>query len=111
VPDAEQHAIWFRRTLSDPMRLLMIVEREDKPSGMVRLDRLADSTAAFEVSIAVSEEEQGRGIGLAALKLARRVAATDLLATVLPGNSASNALFLAAGYSPDGDNRYRSRAA
>jgi hypothetical protein len=35
--------------------------------------------------------------------------ASDLFATVLPGNAASQALFLAAGYVPHGENRYRSR--
>lgn len=111
MPGAEHHATWFKQLLGDPTRLLMIVEREGSPAGVVRLDLLADGTPAFEVSIAVSEQEQGRGIGLAALKLARRIVATDLLANVPPGNSASSALLLAAGYSRDGDNRYRSRAA
>ncbi len=112
IPSAAEHARWFARVLDDSERLLMIVETDDTPSGMVRLDRLSDQPTAFEVSIAVDVVRQGEGIGAAALALLRRLApGADFVATVKAENRPSLALFAAAGYRPDGDDRYRLQAA
>ena len=112
IPSAAEHAAWFAGVLEDSERLLMIVDVDGKPSGMVRLDKLPGGAVCFEISIAIDGGRHGEGIGRAALSLVRNLApAADLIATVNSTNEASIALFLAAGFMPDGHERYRSRAA
>jgi UDP-2,4-diacetamido-2,4,6-trideoxy-beta-L-altropyranose hydrolase len=110
LPSPDEHHVWLNRTLNDPNRILMLIRTETQPAGMIRLDRVGP--AAFEVSIAIDENLHGRGIGSAGLALVRRFApGADLIATVLPENRASLALFSAAGYRAESSDRYRSRAA
>lgn len=109
APTASEHAAWFARALRDPARLLALVACGGVRSGFVRLDRLAGETPSFEISIAVAPEKHGRGIGRAALKLARRLAPfVPIDATVLAGNAASYAMFASAGYRRIGEDRFRS---
>lgn len=105
VPSAEEHGGWFTRVVKDPFRLLMIVEINGIPAGMLRLDRRPDDDL---VSVAVSPEYHGNGIGRAALRLASRFAPSRMLsAQVHSENSASLALFLSEGYQLDSGNTYR----
>ena len=98
--------------LDNPEQLLTIVEADGIAVGMVRLDRVPDEAASFEISIAIDSRRHGEGNGRAALALVRRLApGADLIATVRSENKPSLALFAAAGYRPDGHERYRSRAA
>lgn len=107
-PSLDGHRAWMAATLDNPVRLLLIAEFDAVPAGMLRLDRVADG---FVVSIAVDSSRHGQGIGGAMLALARRLVRNrDLIATVLPENSASLALFTAAGYRPAGHNSYRNAA-
>jgi UDP-2,4-diacetamido-2,4,6-trideoxy-beta-L-altropyranose hydrolase len=111
IPTPAEHAAWFDMTLANPDRLLAIIDAGGTNAGMLRIDRLVADNLAFEVSIAVSPEMHGRGIGRSALALLRRVVPkADLLATILAGNAASRALFARAGYRPEGDERFRSVA-
>lgn len=105
APDADTHAAWMQATLDDPEILLNIVECEGRAAGLVRLDRRAarGSLPAFEVSILVASDQHRRGIGKAALALARRLAPGVVLqAAIHPDNSASLSLFMASGYAADG---------
>ena len=112
VPSTAEHAAWFADVLEDRDRLLMIVESDRGPSGMVRLDRLSGHHASFEISIAIDSRRHGEGLARAALHLVRNLApGADLIATVNAENRASLALFAAAGFKPEGQDRYRSRAA
>jgi UDP-2,4-diacetamido-2,4,6-trideoxy-beta-L-altropyranose hydrolase len=111
VPTTDQHHAWMQRTLADPETLLAIVEADERRSGMVRLDRKRspDATPTYDVSIAIDPAQHGRGIGTAALALARRIAPNAVLdATVLPENIASLQLFRQSGYLHDGGNLFRS---
>jgi len=75
---------------------------------MLRLDGIG--TKALEVSIAIEESMQGQGLGRAALSLVRRLApGADLAAAIHRDNTASLALFSAAGYAPGRMNLYWSR--
>jgi UDP-2,4-diacetamido-2,4,6-trideoxy-beta-L-altropyranose hydrolase len=110
-PSATEHAAWFLAVRENPDRLLAIVEREGRAVGMVRLDRDQADERTFEVSIAIHPTFHGEGVGSAALALIRTLApGADLVATVLPGNRASAALFAAAGYWRESDDRFRSTA-
>ncbi len=109
IPTASEHAAWMDRTLSDPDRLLALIDFNDVPAGVIRLDRLSQDKPAFEVSIAIAPERHGRGIGAAALTLVRNlVPKADLVATVLAGNQASQLLFERAGYRREAEGRFRS---
>jgi UDP-2,4-diacetamido-2,4,6-trideoxy-beta-L-altropyranose hydrolase len=112
VPSASEHAMWFAEVLEDPARFLTIIIADGTPCGMLRLDRLAGPKPVFEISVAVDVRWRRTGVGRAALLLARQLApGADLIATVKPENAPSLALFAAAGYSPEGGDVYRCRAA
>ncbi len=111
IPTEEEHAAWFTSILNDSDRLLMIVEADGSAAGMVRIDRTAETTPSFVLSIAIDGANQGAGTGFAALSLVRRmIPSPDIVANVLPDNKASLGLFASAGYVPDGGNRYRNHA-
>ena len=106
VPSAAEHEAWLARKLSDPGCVLDLIEHEGVPAGSVRLDRTPPrgQRPACEVSIYVAPHLYGQGIGSAALAALRRLAPNvDLVAHVLPGNTASHALFAKAGYSLEHD--------
>lgn len=102
-PPLADHLGWFARALQDPQRLLLMAGSAG-PMAQLRLD-LSDGAAV--VSILLAPEARGRGLGrrlLAALEpLARSRGLTCLRAEVAPQNSASMALFAAAGYERDPD--------
>ncbi|MHB1218285.1 MAG: UDP-2,4-diacetamido-2,4,6-trideoxy-beta-L-altropyranose hydrolase [Alphaproteobacteria bacterium] len=101
MPTADEHRAWFASKHTDPDCLLNIVLHDGAPVGTVRLDRHADG--GWEISIVVDAARHDAGIGGAALALARRlVPEARLLAEILPGNDASQALFARAGYVQDG---------
>ncbi|MBM3516716.1 MAG: GNAT family N-acetyltransferase, partial [Alphaproteobacteria bacterium] len=98
-PSESEHHHWITDRLSDPGCLLNLVLRDCEPAGVLRLDALTEDPLAYEVSILTAPEYHRRGIGGAALALARAlVPGARLKAVVLPGNRASQALFTAAGY-------------
>jgi UDP-2,4-diacetamido-2,4,6-trideoxy-beta-L-altropyranose hydrolase len=107
APAESEHTRWLVDVLDDDDRLLFIVMADEVPVGMVRLDRTVRANASFEISIAIDARYHQQGFGRAALSLVRRLApAVDLIATVLPENRPSRALFAAAGYRVDRDGRY-----
>jgi RimJ/RimL family protein N-acetyltransferase len=96
-----EHHLWLTNKLADPSCAIMIVEEDGRPVGQVRLDRVAADVA--EVSIGLAAEEQGRGIGREALRLAAEAATTILGVTTLRAlvrteNGASVKAFQAAGF-------------
>lgn len=96
VPSPAEHAAWMDGRLAAADRVTAVVERDRLPAGLLRLDPHA---GGFEVSILIAAAQQGRGVGRAALALARRLApGGELWAEVLPGNDRSRRLFLSAGY-------------
>lgn len=110
MPSAEEHHQWMERTLSDPSRLLLIVEANGERAGMVRLDRLPDheGVARHEISIAVDPICGRRGVGTAALALTRcLIPAAVFEAEIMPENLGSQRAFARAGFRRVGDNLYR----
>ena len=96
IPAAEEHRIWFAETLSNPDRLLLILEAAGKRAGMLRLDR---SPEADLVSIAIDPEFYRKGIAQAGLNIAGTLSPGKILnAQVHAENAASKALFSKAGY-------------
>lgn len=108
VPSPSEHHDWFTARRADPDCLLTLITLDDAPAGMLRLDPVAKAASAaapaYEISILVAPDERGNGAALEALRFLRRWQGKALLiATVLPGNDASAALFEAAGYRPGAD--------
>jgi RimJ/RimL family protein N-acetyltransferase len=103
-PDAAEHWAWLARKLADPGCIFTIIEEDGVPAGVLRLDRSGldgEPEQGYEVSILVAPDRYRRGLGLAALRLARRlVPEAPLLAEILPGNAGSAALFARAGFVP-----------
>lgn len=97
VPTADDHRAWMARTLQSQQSLVHLVVRDDTPVGLLRLDRT--EKGEYEISILTDPAAYRQGIGLAALKLARRfLLDARLLAQVLPGNESSRLLFEKAGF-------------
>lgn len=103
----DSHLAWFQGTLANPGRLLTIIEAEGRPAAVVRFDLLADRPAGWEVSITVSPDFRGTGMGGRALRAAEELLRGEhpdteitLVAEMLKTNHASRRLFAAAGYEP-----------
>jgi UDP-2,4-diacetamido-2,4,6-trideoxy-beta-L-altropyranose hydrolase len=102
VPTRPEHDLWLAQKLMDSNSVMHIVMCADKPAGLLRLDH-SEASAKYEVSIVIAPDQHGRGIGIAALRLARRLMPMqDFSAYVLPGNEASRRLFDRAGYKASG---------
>lgn len=109
APTWEEHVAWSERVLSDPGVLLHMVECEGRAVGMLRLDSATDEQWR-EISIAIHPDEQGRGLGKAALHFVRcAYPAWHLCAEVYSENIASRRIFLAAGFTPCGPDQLISR--
>ncbi len=100
VPSAQEHAAWFAAKLDDRLAVFSIILHGEAPAGFVRLDRHGKDDG-YEVSILVAQAKQRLGLARIALDLAQVLAGGEAVwAEVLPGNEASRALFLGAGYRP-----------
>ncbi|MER7115024.1 GNAT family N-acetyltransferase [Saccharomonospora azurea] len=107
------HLVWLRGVLASDDRVLLIADEIEEnadtgptPVGMVRFDLL--DAAEWEVSIAIAPEHRGRRLARPLLaegerELRRRRSPGTVLATVHRDNTASVALFRAAGYVPEAD--------
>lgn len=97
------HEAWLAASLTNPDRLVLVVERAGVPVATVRFDR--EAGGAWEVSITVAPEQRGRGLASGVLTvgegaLLARTGAATVLASVHQDNTASRALFRRAGYRP-----------
>jgi RimJ/RimL family protein N-acetyltransferase len=103
----EAHDVWFESVINDTDRYLFIAELEDAGSfGQVRFDLLDGETDVFEVSISIATEFRGQNLAIPKLLRAEKVFTDDhspsqLRAFVRLGNTVSQRIFAAAGYSID----------
>lgn len=99
TPTPAEHDAWFADRRARGSCVLNIIMYNDMPCGVLRLDRTTGDRAGYEVGVAVQPEYLRRGIALAALRQAAFLAdGLPLWANVVPENTASAALFRAAGY-------------
>ncbi|HRQ61785.1 MAG TPA: GNAT family N-acetyltransferase, partial [Alphaproteobacteria bacterium] len=95
-PAPDEHAAWMTKILADGKAHPYIILLDGMPAGHIRLN---DRGEFFEVSLLVDPAQYGRGLGLAALEgLHDLHANVKIRAEILPGNTASVALFQKAGY-------------
>ena len=96
----EDHVRWFESVLSNPARHLLVASDGEEKFGTVRFDDIEDTA---EISITVSPEKRGQGVGGILLELAADWAKSELgldriLAQIKESNPASIAIFKKAGY-------------
>lgn len=99
----ESHRRWFERALTSAERLLFVGVRGEEVVATLRFD-LAEPRV-WTITIAVSSESRGRGVGRKLLAMAFDVlprSASRILAEVRPENEASQRLFQRAGYAAIG---------
>ena len=98
------HLNWFQKALAAADRRLFIATSDGTALGHLRLD--LHENGAATVSILLTPDARGKGLGLRLLArladLARRDGLHHLVAEVHRSNAASHALFLAAGYAETG---------
>jgi len=98
-----RHDEWFCRAIADSDRIIRIIEHGHLPCGYLRLDRTARQRA--RVSICLSPEQRGQGLGSRLLAEADRLGLSlgleRLDAEIHPRNRASRHVFEAAGYRID----------
>jgi RimJ/RimL family protein N-acetyltransferase len=96
----EDHVRWFNSVLENPARHLLVASDGNESFGTVRFDDIDDTA---EISITVSPDKRGQGIGGLLLELAAAWAKQELgldriLAQIKATNPASIAIFKKAGY-------------
>ncbi len=114
--DSESHETWFEAKLKEADSFLYIILLDRDPVGFLRIERLISSlisseTIHYEVSLIISSESQGKGVGFSALTLAvdrykeiihqlprSESLRSNLVAEVLNQNTVSKRLFLSAGF-------------
>lgn len=101
------HKVWFERTLADPSRRLLIGMIGPRPVGVIRFDRIDDSST--EVSLYLDPGLYGLGLGHHLLAAGEQAAAAglDIVAEVLEGNTGSARLFESSGYIRVNPGHYR----
>lgn len=106
-----EHLEWWRNTLKNPKRHLLIAQCGAQPVGTLRIDQEAEGGA--EVSIYLDPDLAGVGLGRTVLEAGQAwsirnlPALGSLRAEILSGNRASAALFSAAGFSKITDTQWR----
>jgi len=95
--DFSSHVAWFRATLENPMRQLLIAEQDGVPVGTVRTDY--DANGSAELSWTIAPGARGQGIAKHMVKaVADEVAKKCVVkAEVKVGNTASVKVAEAAG--------------
>lgn len=96
----EDHVRWFESVLANPTRHLLVASEGAESFGTVRFDEVDDTA---EISITVSPDKRGQGVGGVLLELAAHWAKRELgldriLAQIKATNPASIAIFKKAGY-------------
>lgn len=99
IPTWSEHQEWFKEVLIDVDRELYLVCMRDESVGQVRLDKISEQDDAYEISILIAPDWQGKGIAKTVLDILRKIKPhTKFMAEVLDGNNTSQKLFEAAGY-------------
>ena len=96
----DDHVRWFSSVLTNPSRHLLVASDGTESFGTIRFDEIDDTA---EISITVSPEKRGQGVGGILLDLADSWAKQELgldriVARIKESNPASIALFSKSGY-------------
>lgn len=98
----DDHVQWYADVMSDPNRLLYVIQFDDEDCGVVRYD-VNRATSEAEITIAVERDFRGRHIGRKVIErtsasILEHEAVDTVVAHVRPENVPSLKAFEAAGY-------------
>lgn len=107
IPTYSEHVQWFHQSIKNPERHLYVIECDTKNSGLVRLDFMAEEPAVAEISILISPDYQGSGLGKQVVKcLQDMYEYITILATVHKDNIASQNLFRSCGFVQESETNF-----
>lgn len=101
----DSHVKWYEASLNNPKRRICIVEDENVALGVIRFD-ISDNTQEAVVSINISPNAWGKGVGSFALQEGEKMLKEEfnqlaiLVANVMDKNEASKRLFQKCNYKP-----------
>lgn len=84
--DLDTHQDWFKKTLSDNSRQILIAQQGDNFVGMIRLDLVGKD---YLLSWSIFPDSQGLGLGKRMLNLASKTIDGNLMAEIKQNNIAS----------------------
>jgi UDP-2,4-diacetamido-2,4,6-trideoxy-beta-L-altropyranose hydrolase len=91
-----EHERWFMRRLVDGHDPMWVIEAHGLPVGVIRLDTSA--CGLTQVSIALTANARGRGIGRRAITAACQIWGKPVVAEIFADNLESRACFEACGF-------------
>jgi RimJ/RimL family protein N-acetyltransferase len=102
--DWNEHLLWFSEALRNNARLILIVQLENCPIGLVRFDRY-DAMSAV-ISVYLMEKHTGRGYGLEVIRRGCRTVferwdVSRVTAHVRSDNAPAQSAFMKAGFCSD----------
>ena len=102
----QEHARWFQAALKSENTMLFIAEMDQRPIATTRFDRADANSSNFVVSINVSPNQRGKGLGSELLRSAvlefQGLKKANLVAEIRHGNVASEKIFKSAGFVESG---------
>lgn len=94
----QEHEAWFTASIVNEKRHIYIIECQNEPAGVLRLDKLTDKSG-YEISILVAPKWQGQHVALKAIHLIEgQFLKLPIHAWVSPQNTASVKLFKQANF-------------
>tara|TARA_A100001037_G_scaffold229421_1_gene207567 strand:+ start:860 stop:1336 length:477 start_codon:yes stop_codon:yes gene_type:complete len=99
----EDHKAWFKKKMIDKNSLIWILIHNNKPSGLVRLERKSFSAV---INYLIAPHARGQNLGSKMLRLAIKEShnewnGIDIIAYTIPQNIASNKSLIKAGFTLD----------
>lgn len=98
VPDYFGHEIWLKETLANENSILLVIEEQQEPVGVVRFDCNGNEATISIYRIPGSRESHGLIRQSTEWLRFNRRDLRRIVANILPGNDVSLAAFRAAGY-------------
>lgn len=98
----KEHRAWFKDTLKDSRRKILLIEVDKTPAGVVRFD-IDSRNRTAEININIAPEHRGKGLGTLAIKESCNYGFSHLniikvIAKVKKENTSSTKVFSKAGF-------------
>ncbi len=108
APSKDRHFNWMSQKLEDSNCYFYIVHHGEDQAGVIRLDRIAEKSKAYEISIYFTKSKKRLGLAKQTLQLIKKLhEPVDLYATVFSENKASVALFESSGFIRNSETEFK----